>query len=79
MNAGRVVTSRCAASAPIAMTDPRMRRGRRPNRSDAQPTTGRIARAANAYAPMASPAPAASVPRRVVANGEATGRMRLTA
>ena len=72
-NAGRLSTHRWPTRASVEMAAPASSSGRRPYRSDAQPTTGRMASAARAKAPIATPAPAASAARRVVANGAATG------
>ncbi len=57
----------------MVMTPPRSNNGRRPNRSDAQPTTGRSARAAIENAPMLRPTPVTSAPSGPAANRVATG------
>ncbi len=73
------VTTRCSASATTVRKPPPMRSGRRPNRSDAQPTTGRIRRAAMANAPIAIPTPIESAWSGPAANREATGSTVLPA
>src|SRR4051794_15460209 len=73
MNIGSVVTNRCSASAPTVREPPTINSGRRPNRSDAQPTTGRKARAATEKTPIAIPTPAGSAPSGPAANRDDTG------
>ena len=76
-NNGNVVATRWNSIATTVSSPPSTSSGRRPKRSEAQPTTGRRARAAIAKAPIEMPTPVASACSGPAANREATGNTTL--
>ena len=72
-NAGSDVAKKCATNAATVTAPPSSSSGRRPNRSDAHPTTGRNSSAAIENAPIPTPTPSPEAASGPFANRVATG------